>query len=120
MEVRTPLIAEMNRLINKQQFDRDNPAIAVFKGLHEYVISFESNLDDDHEVGARLVTFGQSIQIHVQSIGFKAPFLITFTGVDSTSSQLQLVQHVSQLSFLLVAVPKLQEKPFRVGFIWDK
>jgi hypothetical protein len=68
------LIAEIKRATNKQQFDRDNPVIAVFKGLHEYVTGFESNLDDDHEVGARLITFAQSIQIHVQNIGYKAPF----------------------------------------------
>lgn len=34
--------------------------------------------------------------------------------------KVQFVQHVSQLSFLLVAVQKQQEKPRRIGFILEK
>jgi len=110
---------EVQEGIYQAQFERDNPVIAAFEALGEYIKDFEAGLDDDHEVGARLVTFGQSIQIHVQSVGYAAPFLITFEGVDSDGRKLRLIQHVTQLNFLLIALKKLEDKPYRIGFIWE-
>jgi hypothetical protein len=102
-----------------QQQKITDPVIPAFKGLTEYIQAFESELDDEHEVGARLVSFGSAIQFHVESVGYKAPSLVTFIGVTDAGDRVQLVQHVSQLSFLLVAVRKREEKPYRVGFHAD-
>jgi hypothetical protein len=106
--------------IHEHRHQQENPVIGVFKSLGEYVRAFEAELDDDHEVGARLVSFGNAIQIHVQSIGFTAPFLITFSGVTEKGDSVRLIQHVSQLSFLLVSLKKMSDKPYRIGFIWDE
>lgn len=67
---------------------------------------FESGLDQAHEVGVRLVTFGQSITFHVADIGAQDPSLITFSGEMDDGSPVALVQHVSQISFLLMAVKR--------------
>ena len=106
--------------IHEHKYQQENPVIGVFKSLGEYVRAFEAELDDDHEVGARLVSFGNAVQIHVQSIGFTAPFLITFSGVTEKGDAVRLIQHVSQLSFLLVSLKKIADSPYRIGFIWDE
>lgn len=106
--------------IHEHRYQQENPVIGVFKSLGEYVRSFEAELDDDHEVGARLVSFGNAVQIHVHSIGFTAPFLITFSGVTEKGDAVRLIQHVSQLSFLLVSLKKIADAPYRIGFIWDE
>jgi len=66
-----------------------------------------------------LVSFGQTISFHVQNIGYYGPDIITFYGTNENGEKLQLIQNLSQLSFLLIAVKKLQDKPKRIGFIWD-
>lgn len=106
--------------IHAHRFQLENPVIGVFNSLGEYVRAFEKELDEDHEVGARLVSFGTSIQIHVHAISYTAPFLITFSGVTENGDAVRLIQHVSQLSFLLVALKKISDAPYRIGFIWDK
>lgn len=110
--------AQMARQANDQQKISD-PAIAAFKGLMEYIKTFEAGLDDEHEVAARLVSFGSTVQFHVESVGFKAPSLVTFLGVTDGGERVQLVQHVSQLSFLMLAVRKREERPYRIGFYQD-
>ena len=101
-------------------FRRDNPVIEAFESLGKYVKKFEEDLDGDHEIGARLVSFGNAITIHVQGVGYSAPSLLSFTGVTDKGDKVNLVQHVSQLSFLLVAVPKIGATAYRVGFIWEE
>ena len=102
------------------EFSRDNPVVSAFESLGQYVKEFEAGLDSDHEIGARLVSFGSAITIHVQSVGYARPSLMTFSGVSEKGDKVQLVQHISQLSFLLVAVKKIGDTPYRIGFIWDK
>lgn len=102
------------------EYHRDNPVVAAFESLGDYVREFEEGLDADHEIGARLVTFGTSMTIHVQGVSCSPPSLLTFTGVTGNGEKVQLVQHVSQLSFLLMAVPKIGEDAYRIGFIWDR
>ena len=56
----------------------------------------------------------QSLTFHVDSIGFYNPSLISFYGQMDDGSPVQLVQHVSQISFLLMAVERLDPtKPKR-------
>lgn len=97
-----------------------NPVVKAFDALRKYVAEFESGLDEEHEVGARLVTFGQSITFHVHSIGFTKPNLVTFLGLSENGDRVQLIQHVSQLSFLLIAMKKLGPQKQRIGFILEK
>jgi hypothetical protein len=106
--------------IAREQYQYNNPVIGVFEALGDYIKEFEAELDQDHEIGARIVQFGSSLQIHVQNVGYTPPSLITFSGKTSEGDPVQLIQHVSQLSFLLVSLKKIDEQPYRIGFIWDK
>jgi len=96
-----------------------NPVVKACEALQNYVSSFEHDLDSEHEVGVRLVTFGNEVSFHVHQIGFSKPNIVTFYGVNANGEKIQLIQHVSQLSFLLIAVKKMAEKPSRIGFVWD-
>lgn len=93
-----------------------NPA----KWMHERIVSsindFEKELDSDHEVGARLVSFGSDVTFHIEDVGYWGPDMIIFHGVSTDGKRVQLLQHVSQLSVLLVAADKVYEKARRIGF----
>ncbi len=98
------------------QKHRDNPVYKVMDAVKKYVEEFERSLDEDHEVGVRLVSYGSTVIFHAEYIGFCPPNVITFSGVTTEGERVQLIQHVSQLSFILKAVPKTNEKPRRIGF----
>jgi hypothetical protein len=100
--------------------ERMNPAEWMYERLKKYIKEFEAQLDDDHEVGAHLVSFGQNVTFHIQDMGYHGPDIITFYGKDDQGQDLQLIQHISQLSVLLVQVRKQHEQPRRIGFILDQ
>lgn len=97
-----------------------NPAKWTHKRLGEYIRDFEKDLDDEHEIGARLVSFGQALTFHIENVGYYGPDIISFDGINSNGERVQLIQNISQLSVLLIAMKKLQEKPKRIGFLWDE
>ena len=97
-----------------------NPARWMFKRLGEYIKDFEAELNEEHEIGARLVSFGQAVTFHIQNLGYYGPDIISFDGANEGGEKVQLIQHISQLSVLLIAMKKLEDKPRRIGFIWDK
>lgn len=102
----------------KTQHREKNPVIGVFDALERYIGEFEAALTEEQEVGARLVSFGTELLIHVRQIGYSAPHLIVFDGqLDGRNDRVRLVQHVNQLSFLLVAVPVLTEPRRPIGFV---
>ena len=75
-------------------------------------------MQEDEEIALKLVSFGESVTLVVENIGFYNPGLITFYGVNTSNERIQLIQHVSQLSFLLMAVKTLKpkEQRRRIGF----
>ena len=109
--------AQMHRQMVQDQFHRDNPVVRVCEAMREYITSFEASLDQDHEIGVRLVSLGGAIFFHAEEISFYKPSVISFKGVTPEGERVQLVQHVSQLSFLLKAARKLEDKPRRIGFV---
>jgi hypothetical protein len=92
-----------------------------FRQLSHYMDEFDKSLDQEHEVGIKLVNFGQTVQFTVQNIGYYNPKLICFYGEMPDGSAIQLIQHVNQISFLLTAVQrKNPEQPKRpIGFCPD-
>ena len=91
------------------------PAKWMYERLVRSIAEFEKKLDDTEEIGARLVTFGTDV-FHIQDIGYWGPDIIKFYGVNVGGKPIELIQHYSQLSVLLVAVPKVSDKPRRIGF----
>ena len=84
--------------------------------LVKWINDYEATLDPNTDVGARLVTFGQAVTIHLTDIGYWNPALIRFDGIGEDGRPVQLIQHVSQISVLLTSVPKQGDAPRRIGF----
>ncbi len=93
----------------------------VFYRLVSYIREFEANLDHDHELGARMVSFGQAVQFHIVDMGYWNPDIVTFDGLDEAGHRMKLIQNVSQLNVLLIAMPKREEnvEPRRIGFVLE-
>lgn len=88
----------------------------MYERLVRSIVQFEEALDQEQEIGARLVTFGNQEIIHIEDVGFWGPDLLIFYGKSSEGKPLQLLQHQSQVNVLLMAVPKNGPKPRRIGF----
>jgi len=85
--------------------------------LAKIINDFQATLDPQHEVGVRLVSFGQTLVFHLEDIGYYNPSLIRFYGRTDAGEPVELVQHVSQISVLLMRLPALDpEQPRRIGF----
>ena len=100
-----------------------NLADEFHKRLITWINDFHKGLDEDKEVGGRLVNFGQSITFHIEDIGYWNPSLISFIGKNSEGQPVELVQHVSQISILLVALPRedLSTPKRPIGFAsWEE
>ena len=63
-----------------------------------------------------ITNFGHSVTMHVTEIGYEKSVLMIFKGyVNGKMST--LIQHISQLNFLLTSVPKENDRPKRpIGF----
>lgn len=99
----------------------ENQASDFTTRLVKWIEAFELTLDPQHEVGARLVNFGQAVTIHLQAVGHWDPSLIKFRGVTETGEPVELIQHVSQINVLLVKLPRLDPTKNKrpIGFTWD-
>lgn len=93
-----------------------NPAQWMHERIVRSINDFEAALDQDHEVGARLVTFGVDVTIHIDDVGYWGPDIIIFHGVNRDRKPVQLLQHISQLSVLLIAVDVIEKPARRIGF----
>ena len=94
------------------------PAKWMYERVVKSINEFEQDLDFDHEVGARLVSFGSEVTFNIVDVGYWGPDMIIFHGISPEGKNLQLLQHMSQLSVLLVAAEKVDndKKARRIGF----
>ena len=94
-----------------------SPAQWMYMRLGQAIAAFEKTLDAEHEVGFRLVSFADNQVLHIESLGYWSPDLVLFFGKNNEGRPMQLMQHVSQMSVLLVAAKKQSaEPPRRIGF----
>src|SRR5581483_3489076 len=109
---------QAERLAPRPSAPAERAAEDMFYRLASYIREFEANLDHDHEVGARMVSFGTAVQFHIVDMGYWNPDIITFDGVDEGGHRMKLIQNVSQLNVLLIGMPKRSddEPARRIGF----
>ncbi len=113
--------SKINQHVQTQGVNWSENASEFYKRLMSTIKAFDEQLDQMYEVGIRLVSFGQKIQFAVREIGYYNPKLITFSGVLEDCSKVQLIQHVNQISFLLLAVKRKDpDKPkLPIGYSTD-
>ena len=87
------------------------------KGCKEQIAEFESELDSEHEILLMLASFGTSIAMSVDDIGYQNPDLLYFYG-HVNGKPAQFIQNINQLNFLITAVERSDKsKPARrIGF----
>lgn len=88
-----------------------------YEKIIEQIRDFEQNLDDEQEVAVRLASFGSSITMIVTDISYQNPDILYFYGFVN-GKDAQLIQHTSQLNFLITSIEKEDKsKPARrIGF----
>jgi hypothetical protein len=93
------------------------PAGWAHDRLVAYIRQFEAELDTSHEIAMGFAS-DESGVIRIEGLGYFDPDIITFYGRDEGGAKTQLIQHVTQLSVTLRAVPKVteEEPPRRIGF----
>ena len=89
----------------------------AYEVILKRIKEFQDELDDEHEVALQLASFGQSITLAVTAIGYSNPSTLVFYGYVN-GRPATLIQHMSQLNFLLLSVQKQDpgKPPRRIGF----
>jgi len=112
------IIDNMNRIPIVQPPKNHNLADEFHRRLVCWINDFHRELDNEHEVGGQLASFGRNIDFHFTNIGYWNPSLISFIGQLEDGSPVELVQHVSQINILLIKKKRLNpDEPKRpIGF----
>jgi hypothetical protein len=94
-----------------------SPAEWAHDRLVLYIRNFEGQLDAAQEIAMGFAGDEAGV-LRIEGIGYFDPDIITFYGRDENGAKTQLIQHVSQLSVTLRAVPRenVEEPPRRIGF----
>ena len=103
--------------ISTKSTEHKSPARWAHERLILYIQNFEKQLDNEHEVAMGFAGDSSGV-IKIEGMGYFDPDIVTFYGSDPTGTKTQLIQHVSQLSVMLRALPKQVEtaEPERIGF----
>ncbi|MEM6934369.1 MAG: DUF6173 family protein [Pseudomonadota bacterium] len=104
-------------VVASRPVEQKSPAEWAYERMILYIQKFEEMLDKDQEIGMGFAG-SDAGTLHIQGMGYFAPDLITFYGIGPDGAKTQLVQHVSQLSVVLRAAPKIDEtkEANRIGF----
>ena len=89
-----------------------------YEVLREEIEVFQRELSEEYDVMVELTSFGLQMIMQVTNIGYQNPDILFFYGF-CNGQKAQLIQHVSQLNFMLLAIKKEEpkRKPNRIGFI---
>lgn len=111
---KTPAVAQADAPPAEQM---KTPAGWAYERLVIYIRTFESQLNHDEEIAMGFAG-GDAGVLRIEGIGWSDPDIIAFYGRDEDGLKTQLIQHVSQLSVILRAMPKVQPEapPRRIGF----
>ncbi|SEP79531.1 DUF6173 family protein [Thalassovita taeanensis] len=112
-----PCNTEVPAEVTAKPVTQKSPAEWAYERLVLYIQSFEQQLDSEHEIAMGFVG-GDAGVLRIEGMGYFDPDIVTFYGSDASGAKTQLIQHVSQLSVILRALPKTvkQEAPKRIGF----
>lgn len=94
---------------------KNNPAGFMHERMMRMISEHQARLPSDYELGL-IVTGGSAPAFHLRQITFSNPDILVFIGKDAEGNLIQLMQHHSQMSVVLVAMLKLEEKAYRIGF----
>lgn len=103
--------------VTRRPVEQKSPAEWAYERLILYIQNFEKQLDGEQEVAMGFAGDASGV-LRIEGMGFFDPDIVTFYGSDSNGARTQLIQHVTQLSVMLRALPKEPEQAVarRIGF----
>jgi len=112
-----PPCTDLSDEVADAQVAQKSEAQWAYERLIIYIQNFEEQLDNEHEIAMGFAG-GEAGILRIEGLGFFDPDIVTFYGTDESGGKTQLIQHVSQLSVLLRALPieVSTEAPKRIGF----
>lgn len=108
-----------NPLLQLASKERLNPAKWMYERLVKQIIAFEEKLTPEQEIGGRFISAPREGTIHIEDVGYWGPDMLIFYCKDTDGREMELLQHYSQFSVLLCAVPKEAETARRIGFVLE-
>ena len=107
-----------NDFLTANKVIADSTAEKILLEIQKVYQDFEISSDKKSDIGIVISCFGNSYTMHAEKISCNGINLITFTGKDENNNPIVLVQHVSQLNFLLTTLSPLNfEHPKnKIGF----
>lgn len=117
-----PTTAEQEALpdaVTRRSPAQKSAAEWAYERLILYIQKFEESLDDAEEIAMAFTGGdGPGDAVRIEGMGFFAPDIVTFYGSDAAGARTQIIQHVSQLTVRLRALPKPEPAvaPRRIGF----
>lgn len=120
--IENELSNNLSRISINNEFIADevykSSAELLAKALYERIVEFQSKLSCNEDVGVAFVRFDITTILLIESIDYIGNNLVVFHGKDTNDNPLELIQHISQLNFLLTVVHKsAPEVPKRqIGF----
>lgn len=116
----TPTLAEASEELAKitANSPKNNPAKWAYEHLIQLVKDCERELDNEHEIGLTIVSLGNTGTYYIQEIDYWSPYFLVFHCLTKNGVKAILIQHHSQLNFLLTVLPKQDPKASakRIGF----
>jgi hypothetical protein len=103
---------ELNEIARK----RNNPAGYARDRMVTLINSFQAKMPEDVEVGMSVVGSGSAQSFRLRDVRASNPDIIIFDGLDDNGNDVQLIQHYTQMAVVLIARPKMDETPYRIGF----
>ena len=91
-----------------------------YECLKRAILDFQCSLDDEHEIAFLLPGLGSEMPFFVEAVTYENPTMLIFYG-NYNGNASRLIQNISQLSFLMMSVPKKdpEQAPRRIGFATD-
>jgi len=117
MKANDALIIEQNR--RKMELSGRFDAEEICKYILSQIEDYQKNLSNDEEIGLKLANFGEASEIHIRNINYKNPNIIEFYGKNLNGDDCKLIQHISQLNFLIISLKPIEIEPYRIGFTID-
>jgi len=118
------MIANQSLAIEKNKREMKLAGRFDAEEIYNYIINqindYELSLSENEEIGVKLANFGEASEIHIRNINYNNPNIIEFSGKTLNGDNCKLIQHVSQLNFLIVSLKPIEEKPYRIGFLVEK
>lgn len=117
----------MPKYLDNLRLDLDmvDPHLAsnMYKKIIRQINDFEENLPANMQAGGRFVNAPDGLTFSIDDVGYANPDVIIFYGSCQNGSEVQLLQHTTQLNLLLVAVPRKEsssEPRRKIGFRIDE